>query len=55
MENCNFHLEQLGEFDKPFATLNADLWIAACSIQHWSRITGVGRTWEIRPGHWPAN
>ncbi len=34
-ENFDFHLEQLGEFDRSFATLVDDLATAACSTTRW--------------------
>jgi hypothetical protein len=60
MENFNFHLEQLGEFDRPFATLVADLsergMLESTLVL---LITEFGRTPEIRPDngrdHWPPN
>ena len=60
MENFNFHLEQLGEFDKPFTTLMQDL-DERGMLEHTlvMLITEFGRTPEIRPDngrdHWPAN
>ena len=60
MENFNFHLEQLGEFDKPFATLMNDL-DQRGMLDHTlvMLITEFGRTPEIRPDngrdHWPPN
>jgi uncharacterized protein (DUF1501 family) len=60
MENFNFHLEQLGEFDQPFATLMNDLgdrgMLDSTLVM---LITEFGRTPEIRPDngrdHWPPN
>ena len=60
MENFNFHLEQLGEFDQPFATLMNDLsdrgMLESTLVM---LITEFGRTPEIRPDngrdHWPPN
>lgn len=60
MENFNFHLEQLGEFDLPFATLMQDLsdrgMLDSTLVM---LITEFGRTPEIRPDngrdHWPPN
>lgn len=60
MENFNFHLEQLGEFDRPFATLMQDLsergMLESTLVM---LITEFGRTPEIRPDngrdHWPPN
>lgn len=60
MENFNFHLEQLGEFDKPFATLMTDLsdrgMLESTLVMV---VTEFGRTPEIRPDngrdHWPQN
>ncbi len=60
MENFNFHLEQLGEFDQPFATLMQDLsergMLDSTLVV---LITEFGRTPEIRPDngrdHWPPN
>ena len=60
MENFNFHLEQLGEFDQPFATLMQDLsergMLDSTLVM---LITEFGRTPEIRPDngrdHWPPN
>jgi hypothetical protein len=60
MENFNFHLEQLGEFDQPFATLMHDLgdrgMLDSTLVM---LITEFGRTPEIRPDngrdHWPPN
>ncbi|MFT5467523.1 MAG: hypothetical protein ACI8UO_002627 [Verrucomicrobiales bacterium] len=50
MENFNFHLEQLGEFDKPFTTLINDLdergQLDSTLVM---LITEFGRTPEIRP------
>lgn len=57
MENFNFHLEQLGEFDKPFTTLMNDLEDRGM-LDHTlvMLITEFGRTPEIRPDngrdHW---
>ena len=60
MENFNFHLEQLGEFDKPFTTLINDLDDRGMLNNTLVMlITEFGRTPEIRPDlgrdHWPAN
>ncbi len=60
MENFNFHLEQLGEFDQPFATLMQDLsdrgMLESTLVMV---VTEFGRTPEIRPDngrdHWPPN
>ncbi len=60
MENFNFHLEQLGEFDQPFATLMQDLddrgRLESTLVM---LVTEFGRTPEIRPDngrdHWPNN
>lgn len=60
MENFNFHLEQLGEFDKPYATLMTDLsdrgMLDSTLVMV---VTEFGRTPEIRPDngrdHWPQN
>jgi len=60
MENFNFHLEQLGEFDQPFAALMNDLsdrrMLDSTLVM---LITEFGRTPEIRPDngrdHWPPN
>ncbi|MCH7728062.1 MAG: DUF1501 domain-containing protein [Planctomycetes bacterium] len=60
MENFNFHLEQLGEFDQPFATLMQDLsdrgMLDSTLVM---LITEFGRTPEIQPDngrdHWPPN
>ncbi len=60
MENFNFHLEQLGEFDQPFATLMQDLdergMLESTLVV---LITEFGRTPEIQPDngrdHWPKN
>ena len=60
MENFNFHLEQLGEFDRPFATLMRDLddrgMLDSTLVM---LVTEFGRTPEIRPDngrdHWPPN
>ncbi|MCA9115675.1 MAG: DUF1501 domain-containing protein [Planctomycetaceae bacterium] len=60
MENFNFHLEQLGEFDRPFATLLEDL-DERGMLDHTlvMLITEFGRTPEIQPDngrdHWPPN
>ena len=60
MENFNFHLEQLGEFDKPFATLMQDL-DERGMLDHTlvMLITEFGRTPQIQPDngrdHWPPN
>jgi hypothetical protein len=60
MENFNFHLEQLGEFDPPFATLLEDLHERGM-LNHTLVIlmTEFGRTPEIQPDlgrdHWPNN
>jgi hypothetical protein len=60
MENFNFHLEQLGEFDEPFATLMQDLHERGM-LEHTlvMLITEFGRTPEIQPDngrdHWPPN
>jgi hypothetical protein len=60
MENFNFHLEQLGEFDRPFATLINDLDERGMLVHTLVMlITEFGRTPEIRPDngrdHWPPN
>ncbi len=60
MENFNFHLEQLGEFDQPFATLMNDLsdrgMLDSTLVM---MITEFGRTPTIQPDngrdHWPPN
>lgn len=60
MENFNFHLEQLGEFDQPFATLMQDLdergMLDTTLVM---LVTEFGRTPVIQPDngrdHWPAN
>ena len=60
MENFNFHLEQLGEFDQPFATLMNDLsdrgMLDSTLVM---LITEFGRTPAIQPDngrdHWPPN
>ena len=60
MENFNFHLEQLGEFDQPFATLMQDLdergMLDSTLVM---LVTEFGRTPTIQPDngrdHWPAN
>ena len=60
MENFNFHLEQLGEFDAPFATLVQDLDDRG-ALDHTlvMLITEFGRTPQIQPDngrdHWPPN
>lgn len=60
MENFNFHLEQLGEFDRPFATLIDDL-SERGMLDHTLVIlmTEFGRTPQIQPDlgrdHWPKN
>jgi hypothetical protein len=60
MENFNFHLEQLGEFDKPFATLIQDL-DERGRLDHTlvMLITEFGRTPQIQPDlgrdHWQDN
>ncbi|MDA1163324.1 MAG: DUF1501 domain-containing protein [Planctomycetota bacterium] len=57
MENFNFHLEQLGEFDKPFATLMQDLDDSG-ALDHTlvMLVTEFGRTPVIQPDngrdHW---
>jgi hypothetical protein len=60
MENFNFHLEQLGEFDKPFATLFEDLDERGMLDNTLVvLITEFGRTPAIQPDlgrdHWPPN
>ncbi len=60
MENFNFHLEQLGEFDKPFATLMQDLDDRGMLDNTLVMlITEFGRTPTIQPDngrdHWPPN
>lgn len=60
MENFNFHLEQLGEFDQPFSTLMNDLSESGMLDSTLVMlITEFGRTPEIRPDngrdHWPPN
>jgi hypothetical protein len=60
MENFNFHLEQLGEFDQPFATLMQDLddrgMLDSTLVM---LVTEFGRTPTIQPDngrdHWPPN
>ncbi len=60
MENFNFHLEQLGEFDKPFTTLINDLDDRGM-LDHTlvMLITEFGRTPQIKADlgrdHWPNN
>ncbi len=60
MENFNFHLEQLGEFDRPFTTLIQDL-DSRGMLEHTLvlLITEFGRTPGIQPDlgrdHWPPN
>jgi len=60
MENFNFHLEQLGEFDKPFTMLMQDL-DERGMLDHTlvMLITEFGRTPQIQPDlgrdHWPNN
>jgi hypothetical protein len=57
MENFNFHLEQLGEFDQPFATLMQDL-DESGALDHTlvMLVTEFGRTPVIQPDngrdHW---
>jgi uncharacterized protein (DUF1501 family) len=60
MENFNFHLEQLGEFDKPFATLMNDLDDRGMLDNTLVMlVTEFGRTPTIQPDngrdHWPPN
>jgi hypothetical protein len=60
MENFNFHLEQLGEFDRPFATLLEDF-AQRGMLEHTLVVlmTEFGRTPQIQPDlgrdHWPDN
>ncbi|MGZ0169189.1 MAG: DUF1501 domain-containing protein [Planctomycetales bacterium] len=60
MENFNFHLEQLGEFDQPFATLMQDL-DESGQLDHTlvMLVTEFGRTPVIQPDngrdHWQGN
>ena len=60
MENFNFHLEQLGEFDKPFTMLMQDLDERGMLDNTLVMlITEFGRTPKIQPDlgrdHWPDN
>ena len=60
MENFNFHLEQLGEFDRPFTTLIQDLDTRGMLENTLVMlITEFGRTPAIQPDlgrdHWPPN
>ena len=60
MENFNFHLEQLGEFDKPFTTLMNDLEERGMLNNTLvMMVTEFGRTPQIQPDngrdHWPPN
>jgi hypothetical protein len=60
MENFNFHLEQLGEFDRPFATLMQDLDERGMLDNTLVMlVTEFGRTPTIQPDngrdHWPPN
>ena len=60
MENFNFHLEQLGEFDKPFTTVMNDLEERGMLDNTLvMMVTEFGRTPQIQPDngrdHWPPN